>query len=173
MSTVLKWGLITGMVYVVFSLIGNLLGIQQGGNFGLALLSNFLLMLATFFTIYLGVKETRDESGKEYFTMGEGFVAGFKMALIAAVIAVVFSFVYLQFIDPDMMENMLETTEDQWDEMGVPEENREMGRKMQGYFTNPFVLSAFVLAQVLFWGAIKSLVAGIILKKNPPVVPMT
>src|SRR5687768_12145117 len=173
MSTILKWGLITGMVYVAFSLIGNLLGIQQGGNYGLALLSNFLLLLATFFTIYLGVKETRDESAKEYFTMGEGFVAGFKMVLIAAVIAVIFSFIYLQFIDPDFMEKILEQSEEQWDEMGAPEENREMGRKMQSYFTNPFVLSAIVLAQVLFWGAIKSLVAGIILKKNPPVVPMT
>ena len=172
MSTIVKWGLITGMVYVIFSLAANLLGLQQGGKFALQLVSNTLLLVATFYTIYLGVKETRDESAKEYFTMGEGFLAGFKIALIAAVIAVVFSFIYIQFIDPDMMDRMMEQAEDQWDEMGVPEDQREMGRKFQGYFTNPLVLSAFVLAQVLFWGAIKSLVAGAMLKKNPPAVPM-
>ena len=173
MSTTLKWGLITGMVYVIFSLVSNLLGLQQGsGNLGLTFLFNFLLMIATFFTIYLGVKETRDEATAEYFTLGEAFSTGFKISLIAAVIASVFTFIYLQFIDPDLMDRVMENAEDQWDEMGVPEENREMGRKFQGYFSNPYILSAFVIMSVIFWGLIKSLVAGLILRKNPPIAPV-
>ena len=170
MSTVLKWGLITGMVYVIFSLLGTLLGIQQGGNLGLGILSQTILMVVTFFTIYMGVKEVREETTTEYFTMGQGFVTGFKIALIAAVLAGVFSFIYQKFIDPDMMERMLSQAEEQWDELNVPEERREMGRKFQSYFTNPFMMSAIVMLQVIFWGVIKSLVAGAILKKNPPAV---
>ena len=167
MSTILKWGLITGMVYVFFSLISNLLGLQRGGNFGLSLLLNTILMLATFYTIYLGVKETKEELAGEFFTTGQGFMAGFKIALIASAIAAIFTLIYMQFIDPDFMDQVMSDAEDKWDEMGVPEENREMGRKFQSYFTNPFVLAAFVLVSVICWGAIKALVAGLMLKKNP------
>src|SRR5688572_26656029 len=107
MSTILKWGLITGMVYVAFSLVTNLLGLQETGNFGVTLAFNFVLMLATFATIYLGVKETRDELAGAFFTTGQGFITGFKISLIAAAITCVFTLIYLQFIDPDMMERML------------------------------------------------------------------
>ncbi|HUR30512.1 MAG TPA: DUF4199 domain-containing protein [Saprospiraceae bacterium] len=172
MSATLKWGLITGMVYVIFSLISNLLGLQQGGgNLGLTFLFNTILLAATFFTIYLGVKEIRDEATGEYFTLGEAFSAGFKITLIAAVIAAVFTFIYLKFIDPDLMDKVMSSAEEKWDEMNVPEENREMGRKFQGYFSNPYILSAFVILSVIFWGLIKSLVAGMMLRKNPPIAP--
>lgn len=170
MSTILKWGLITGMVYIAFSLINNLLGLQEGST-AVMFLFNFVLMLVTFATIYMGVKETRDELAGTFFTTGEGFITGFKIALIAAAMASVFTFVYLQFIDPDMMERMMSQAEEKWDEMGVPEENREMGRKVQGYFQNPFIMSAFVLLSVVMWGAIKSLVSALMLKKNPPTMP--
>ena len=78
MSTVLKWGLITGAVYVIFSLVSNLLGVQQGGggSMGLGFLINFLMMVATFFTIYLGIKEARDQDLGGYLTMGQGFITG-------------------------------------------------------------------------------------------------
>ena len=172
MSTVLKWGLITGMVYIAFSLINNLLGLQEAGNMGVMLLFNGVLMFATFGTIYMGVKEERDELAGQFFTTGQGFITGFKIALIAAVMAAVFTLIYLQVIDPDMMDRMMTQAEEKWDEMGVPEENREMGRKFQGYFTNPFIMSAFVLLSVVMWGAIKSLVAALMLKKNPATMPM-
>jgi amino acid transporter len=176
MSTTLKWGLITGMVYVLFSLISNMLGIQQGGggNMGLGLLVNFLLMLATFFTIYLGVKETRDQDLGGFLTMGQGFMAGLKMALIAGVIAGLFTLIYMKFIDPDMTDRIMEGAEAQWDEYNVPEEQREMSRKFTGMFLNPFIMAPFMILWIAFWGVIKSLVAGAMLKKLPPVAtPMT
>src|SRR5687768_5650415 len=149
MSTVLKWGLITGMVYIAFSLIGNLLGISEGGagSMGLGFLSNTLLMLVTFFTIYLGVKETRDQDNGGYLTFGEGFLAGFKIALIASAIAGVFTLVYMQFIDPELMDRAMEGAEEQFEDM--PEENREMAEKWTGIMTNPFVLAPFMMMYAL------------------------
>ncbi len=175
MSTVVKWGLITGMVYVFFSLISNLLGLQQGaggGNIGLGLLVLTALMLATFFTIYLGVKETKEQDNAGYLTLTQGFLTGFKIALIAGVISAIFTLIYVKFIDPDMADRIMTGAEEQWENM--PEERREMARKWAGYATNPFVLSAFQMISAIFWGVIKALVAGLILKKDPPVTsPLT
>lgn len=171
MSTVVKWGLITGMVYVVFSLISNMMGMNQGGGGGMGL--NFLILavltVATFFTIFLGVKETREDTNG-YITLGQAFMTGFKIALIAALISAVFTILYGYLIDPDLSEKILSGAEEQWDEMNVPEENRDTMRKWSGYMANPVVLAAISLVSVIFWGVIKSLVAGLILKKDPPVV---
>ncbi len=173
MSTILKWGLITGMVYVVFFLISNLLGLQQsmggsGGNMALGFLVQTVLMLATFFTIYLGTKETRDEDKGGYLTLGEGFIAGFKMALIASVVAGLFTFIYIQFIDPTMLDKAMSVAEDQWDEAGMDEDQIEMSKKFTGYIMNPFAMSAITLVSVIFWGVIKALIAGSMLKKLAP-----
>ena len=172
MSTTLKWGLITGMVYVIFSLISNMMGIQQSGNRVLGFLVLTVLMIVTFFTIFLGVKETRDEDLGGYLTFGQGFMTGFKIALIAGLISAVFTLIYSKFIDPDFAEKMMAGVEDQWDKAGMPEEQREVARKWTSYMFNPFILSAFSLFSALFWGVIKSLIAGAILKKDPPPTTM-
>lgn len=177
MSTIVKWGLITSMVYITFSLVSNLLGIQQGGegagSMGLGMLFSFLQFVATFFTIYLGIKETRDEDLGGYLTLSQAFKAGLKIAFIAGLIAGLFTFIYMQFIDPDMADRIMSASEEQMDEMGVPEENREMSMKFTNFMTNPIYMAAFLIIWVVFWGMIKALVAGMILKKDPPITVPT
>jgi len=172
MSTTLKWGLITGMVYVIFSLGMNMMGIQQSGNKMLGFGMGAVLLVVTFIPIYMGVKETREQDLGGYLTLGQGFMAGFKIALIAGLISAIFTLIYTKFIDPHFIDTMMSATEDQWDKAGMPEENREMARKWAGYFMNSFVFSAMALFSALFWGVVKALVAGAMLKKNPPAATM-
>ena len=172
MSTAIKWGLITGMVYVVFSLVSNLLGIQGGmgggSNVGMSYLVLLLITVATFFTIYLGVKEYRDQDKGGYITLGEGFIQGLQIALIAGVISAIFMIIYTQVIDPDFTTKISESAEAQWEEMGMSEEQIENARKMSGWFTNPLALAAYSLFMAAFSGLIKSLIAGAILKRDRP-----
>ena len=175
MSTTVKWGLITGMVYVISSLISNMLGLQQGGggSMGLGMLVNILLFGITFYTLFLGVKEVRDTELNGYLNMGQAFRSGMKIAVIAGVIGAIFSFIYMKFIDPGMADMIMEGAEEQWDKMNVPEEQREMSRKITGMFLNPMIMAPFMLVWVAFWGVIKSLIAGSILKKEaPPTAPI-
>ena len=172
MSTTLKWGLITGMVYVIFSLINNMLGLQQSGNTMAGLGLGALILGATFITIFLGIKEARDQDLGGHLTFGQGFLIGFKIALIAGLISAIFTLIYMKLIDPDFSDKMMSGLEDGWDKAGMPEENREMARKWSGYFMNPYILSAFSLCYAIFWGVIKALVAGSILKKDPPPATM-
>ncbi len=176
MTTTVKWGLITGMVYVAFSLISNIMGLQQGGggSMGIGMLVNFLLLVATFFTIYLGIKELRDQDLGGFLTVSQGFMAGLKMALIAGVIAGLFTFIYMEFIDPTMGDKIMAASEEQMDKMNVPEENREMSMKWTSFMVNPVFMAAFTIIWIAFWGMIKAVVAGSILKKLPPVsTPLT
>lgn len=172
MSAALKWGLITGMVYVIFSLISTMMGIQESGGakMGLSLLINTVMMVATFFTIYMGLKEIRDTDQGGYITVGESIRKGMKIALIAGLIIGAYTILYAKLIDPDMEARMMEAAESQWDKMGMPEEQREVSRKWAGFMMNPYALAPLMLVMVAFWGLLKSLVAGLILKKDPPMI---
>lgn len=171
MSTTLKWGLITGMLYIFYLLLPNVLGFDQGpaASMGLNLMMGALIMFATFFTIYMGIKETRDEDKGGYITLGEAFVVGLRIILFACIVYGIFSLINYYLIDPNFGDKIMEGAEAQWDKMNVPEESREMGRKWSGYMANPILLTLIGIVQVVFWGVLKSLVAGMMLKNNPPV----
>lgn len=173
MSITMKWGLITGMVYVIFSLINNMLGLQDAGGFSAkAVLSNAALFGATLFTIYLGVKEARDTDGGGYMTFGQGFKSGMAISLITALIASVFTFIYLKFIDPGFLDKIMAMTQDQWEKQGMSEEQIEAAQKYSGFMMNAWAFSLIMIVSVLFWGLIKSLIAAAILKNEaPPSVP--
>lgn len=166
----IKWGLITGGVYVILQLIGNLLGVGQGTASpmtGFAI--NVLTFGATFYTIHLGIKEARDTELGGYLVMGQAIRKGMKIALVASVIAAIFGIIYMTVIDPDMAETIKAASEAQMDKNNVPEEQREMARKISGIFTNPIVMIPFMIVWIAFWGLIKSLISGAILKREPPV----
>ena len=173
MSATLKWGLITGMVYVIFSLISNMLGLQDGGSGGgMGILIYIAQWGITFFTIYLGIKEIRDTELGGYLTSGQAFRKGLAIAVIAGLISGVFTLIYMKLIDPDMSERLMEGAEEQWEKANMPEEQREMSRKWAAPFMNPFVLAPFAVIWIALGGMIKSLIAGAILKKDePPTVP--
>lgn len=175
MSITLKWGLITGMVYVIFSLVSNMLGLQQGsgGSAGLGILIYLLQWGSTFFTLYMGVKEIRENELGGYINVGQAFRKGMAIALIGGLISSVFTLIYMNFIDPEMGDRILQGAEDQWDQANMPEEQREMSRKITGIFLNPWIMAPLVIIWIALGGMVKSLIAGSILKNEaPPTVPM-
>src|SRR5688572_15460380 len=158
MSTTLKWGLITGMVYVVFELLKNLMGLQQGGGM-MGMGMQFLILIITFFTIYLGVKESRDEDHGGQLTMGEGFKTGMQIVLIASILAGVYVLIYGLIIDPEYGDKIQDNLREQWDAQNMTEEQQDMALKWTGWMLNPLLMAPVTIAWVLFWGLIKSLVA--------------
>jgi hypothetical protein len=172
MSTTMKWGLITGAVYVIFALINNILGVQEGSGFSMiGLLTNTLILAATFFTIYLGIKEIRETHLKGFLTFGEGFKSGMGIALIACIISGAFTYIYVSFIDPGLIDRVIAITEAQWEESNMPEESMDRARQMMGYMMNPMFMSLIAAVSVIFWGIIKSLIASALLKVDaPPII---
>ena len=174
MSIAIKWGLITGMIMVVQSLISNLLGIGQDPNVGpgMGYLITAVGLVVTFVTIYLGIKEIRDTEMNGYMNTGLALRKGLKIALIAGLILAVFTIIYAKFIDPDMMDRVMAVQEDQLIKNNATEEQIEMTKKMMGIFKNPFLTAGIVVLMTCFWAIFQSLIAGAMLKKEaPPTFP--
>lgn len=171
MSAAVKWGLITGMIYIIISLGSTMMGMGQGGSgmgmAGIGLLVNSVLFALTLFTIYKGVQEIRDNEMAGYITFGTAFRTGLKIAVIAGAMVGVFTILNMLVINPDAMEKMIEGSEENWENMS--EDQAAMSRKIMGFFTNPYIAAVFSVIYVAFWGVIKSLIVGSMLKKDPPV----
>lgn len=170
MSTTVKWGLITGMVGVFFGLISNILGVAEKGGFTLISVTLTIASLgAAFYTIYLGIKEAKEEKFGGYLTVGQGFKTGMGIALIGSLVGFVFTLIYLHLIDPDMVGRISATAEEQWEKQGMSEEQIEAARSYSGMFMNAWFFSLMAIVSGLFWGLIQSIIAASILKKEAPV----
>jgi hypothetical protein len=164
MSAAIKWGLITGMVYVLSSLLSTLMGAEN--TVGIGWLINIIVFGITLFMTYMGLKETRDNEREGYLTFGEGFKTGMKIALVAGVVAGVFALLNLLVINPDFMDEIMAAQEDQME--GASDEQIEMTNKIMGFMRNPYLMAVMSLLYVVFWGVFKSLIASAIVKKDPP-----
>jgi len=176
MSSAVKWGLITGMVLIVQNLLSSILGIGQDPDVSpyLGILLTVVGLVISFFMIYMGIKEIRDNELHGYLTMGQAIRKGLKIALIAGILLAVYSVIYAKLIDPDMMDRVIAAQEEEWANRNMNEDQIEMAKKMMYIFKNPFLLAGIAIISTCFWGLIQSLIAGAILKKEaPPHMPMT
>jgi hypothetical protein len=68
--------------------------------------------------LILAQKEYKDQLGG-FITFGEGFSAGFRYAIFAGVLIAVFTFIYLTFLNPDIMVKAAENARAQMEAKGM------------------------------------------------------
>lgn len=103
-------------------------------------------------------------------SLGEALKLGMGVAVISGLIAIVYTYVLINFLDPDTIEKTLEVTQNK-----ILEENPEFSqeqldgmKEMQRKFSGIGFLSAIILVFSLFFGFIISLITGLILRRNRP-----
>lgn len=123
-----------------------------------SLLGFLNISLLTFF-IYSAIKSHRDDQGG-FISFGEGFSVGFLAAMIASFILMVFSYLLYKFIDPGLIDQIIEM---QMDQPGMTEEAADM---MEGFMTAE-VMSISQIGLGLCCGSIISLIMALIMKNEP------
>ncbi len=119
--------------------------------------------------VIMGLKAFRtDNSG--FLTLGQALKTGIAISLVAGIIAVIFNYIFINFIDPDFIQKTMDFTEEQMIEQNpnMSQEERDLAMDISAKFMSPLVMSAISLLFTLFMGFIISLIAGLILKRNPP-----
>ena len=158
LKTSLKYGLITGAVLIVFSLVTYYAGMMA--NESLQWIS--YLMLAA--GIFLGVKYHRDRDLGGYMSYGRGLGAGVLIGLFSAILLAVFIYLFYGMIDPGALGELKRLQEEKMYEQGQTDEQIEMASK----FMTPEVMAIFTLPAMTFFGFIFSLIISAILKRNRP-----
>ncbi|QAA83046.1 DUF4199 domain-containing protein [Aequorivita sp. H23M31] len=119
--------------------------------------------------VVLGLKAYRTANAG-FLTLGQALKTGVAISLIAGIIGVIFNYFFMNYIDPDYVQKTLEFTHDQMVQSNpnMSQKEIDMAMDMSAKFMSPLWMSAFALISVLFFGFIISLIAGLIMKRNPP-----
>lgn len=86
--------------------------------------------------------------------------------MISAVIGLVYTLIFMNFIDPTFQQQAMELQQQKWLDFGMTEEQIDASTAMAEKFQSPGILSAIILATSAFFGFIVSAIVAAIMKKN-------
>ncbi len=156
------YGLVTGGLLVLLSLIINLSNL--GPKNPIVYLS-YLILIAG---IIWGSKEYRDKIMGGFISYGNSLLVGFLIGMFAALISAVFTFIYIKFIDPAIVEKWLEIAETSMLEKNpnMSQDQIDTAMNMTQKFMKPgWMLITGFIGQT-FISFILSLIVSIFIKKE-------
>jgi len=160
----LHYGIILGIVSVLISVVVYALGMQYDQDWKMGSIG----IIAMIALIFLGIKKFK-EFNDGYLTVGQALKTGIGIALIGGIISVIYSYIFMTFIEPDFMANTMAKAQETMMEQNpnMSDEQIEQATAMMNKFSGPAITSAFTLIGSLFFGFIIALISGFILKNDP------
>ena len=159
----LNYGLILGVVGILINVAVFAMGQTYDPHWIIPVIG-IAVMIAV---IVAGIKKVK-ESNEGYLSLGQALKTGLGIALISALVGVVYSFIFTNFIEPDYYARMVEVQEIKFMEKypNFTDEQIEAGKENIAKFTSPVFGTAMAIIGSLFLGFIFSLIGGLIMKES-------
>lgn len=159
-SNALRYGIYTGIAYVVVSLLFYSLDLSDKPWVGY---SSFVILIVG---IVLGTLAYRDKHSGGFISYGRALASGVLISLVTGVIMGIYSYFFFGFFDPEMMEKMLDMSAENMAKKGMTDEQIDAGLKFTSKFMTPPIIAATSLLSLTFWGTIFSLITSIFIKRE-------
>ncbi len=164
MKPSVKYGLISGVVGVLFNLVMYITGINRTGSMQMI---QWLGLIIPITCMYFAIKTYKEEIGNGWITFGKAFNQAFMVGLIGGVIGSVYHFLYIKFIDPTFIDFQMNQQLEKMTDRGMSEEMIEQAMKQTAPFMTPPVQLGFAILFSLFFAAVLGLLlAGLMKKPN-------
>lgn len=158
--TGIKWGLILGLVSIVYSLV--LFTTGSIGKPGTSIASIVLSVGG----LVLAMREFRTLNGG-FMSFGQGVTVGTVTGLVAGIFSTLFSWFYMTMIDPNVMTTVLDQTREELDKQGMlSDEQIDTQMEMMERFMTPGFMLGSGLAMSLIGSLILALIIAAFMKKN-------
>lgn len=161
MSVALKYGFITALVGIVYSLI--LMITDLGDNRWLSGLAYIILIAG----IVLAMKQYK-ALNYGYMSYGQGLGIGTVVSGIFGLLSGIFTWIYTTFVDPDYMDRMMLKQEAAMLEQGLSQEQIDAGMEVAQNFQGPLAMILGATIGAIVIGFILSLIIAAIMKNNRP-----
>ena len=159
----LRYGLITGLVLIVYSLILNMTGMV--GNQALGWI-NYLIILVGIVMAHNAFKK----GGDGFMSYGQGLGIGTILSLVGGIMSGVFAFIYMKFIDSSLLQTINDEAMEKMQEKGMNEDQIDQAMKVTSKFMTPTAILLLAIVGSVIIGFIISLIVSAITKKNNPEV---
>ncbi|MFC5193119.1 DUF4199 domain-containing protein [Algoriphagus aquatilis] len=160
-----KWGLIYGLIGVIYVFLTSMLGIQGGGNLVVGILS-WLFTAGLAFGIYsFAIKEYK-ENNEDQITLGKGFGLNMMIGLIGGLIRAVGFYVYIKFIDLNYVQRIIEAQMEAQERLGGPTTSPDQLPEFMKFFQTPEFFAGSVFFSVILGALIIGLIVAAINQKK-------
>lgn len=161
----LNFGVLLALLSIVLQVISFVLDAHIDRPWWLTILQ---LIISIGVLVY-GIKTFKNDNAG-FLTIAQALKTGLAISLVAGIISVIFNYIFINYIDPDFIQKTLDFSREQMitDFPNMTQEQMENSLEISAKFMTPTIMSAMGILATLFFGFIISLVAGMILKKNPP-----
>ncbi|MFK5857331.1 MAG: DUF4199 domain-containing protein [Bacteroidota bacterium] len=155
-------GIYLGFALIIYTLILFVLDIDMESP---AKYVSYVLMAVG---LYLSIVSFRDKHLDGFISYGKAFSAGFYTGLFASLLGAIFTLFYVQYIDTELIANILIVAEE-----GMLEQNPDMSNEqldqalsMTEMFTSPIMLGVISFIANLLLSAVLSLIIAIFAKRE-------
>ncbi len=156
----LNYGVLLALLSIVLQVISYVLDVHIDRPWWLTVLQ----LLISVSVIVYGIKAFKTEN-TSFLTLSQALNTGLAISLVAGIIAVVFNYIFMNFIDPDFIQKTLDFSREQMIE-NYPDMSQaqiESSLEISAKFMTPWIMSAFAIIATLFFGFIISLFAGLVM----------
>lgn len=159
----LNYGLILGFASILINVTNYALGDIYKPHWSVQAIS-FLVAVAL---IVMGLKKVKENNGG-YLTLGQSFKAGIGIMLVGAIIGLIYTYIFMTFIEPNFMSNMMELQQQKMLETNpnLTDEQIETAMNLSKKFSGFGVIAIAGLLWSVFLGFVISLISGLIMKKD-------
>ena len=105
-------------------------------------------------------------------TFGNVFAHGFKTSAAITVIVLVYTFIFIKFISPELVDKVIIQARIKWEEAKLTSAQMQQAEDVTRKYFLPFAIGG-VLFMYMVGGLIFSLIGAALSKKNPEVTPFT
>ena len=158
-------GLVLALVLILFSLILFFTGQSENKSLGWIQIGLFGLAIIWSCTYY-------SDQMKGNVTFGNVFAHGFKTGAAATAIVLLYTFVFIKFISPEMIDKAIVLARIEWEKAKMSASDMNKTEEwLHKYFVSLAVGGALLMYMI--GGVIFSLIGAAVAKKNPDPNPFT
>ncbi|MCI2227788.1 DUF4199 domain-containing protein [Polaribacter sp. MSW13] len=160
-SFIVNNGIILGVASVVLSLVMFATGNHLDPHWSTSLVSAALFIGLIIF----GTKKFKEANGG-FMSWGQGVKIGVGIAVLAGLIVVIYNYIFMNFIEPDFMSQLMEIQNQKYLDQGMTEEQIEAANQMGKSFQSPGIMAAIGIISYAIGGFIVSAISSAIMKKT-------
>jgi hypothetical protein len=162
----LKWGAIAGLILIISSVIGFVFNLQTNTTFS-AITTGMSLLVIPILILIFAMKDYKAKNNA-FMSYGEGLGIGAMAGGVAGVLSGIFTFVYMKFFDPTIMDKAKDIQMAQMEEKGLTSEQIDQSMEIMKMFSNPGVLMVFSIFTYIIIYLIISLIVSAVQKNEKP-----
>ena len=160
-SFIVNNGLILGVATILLSVTTYAVGMHLEPHWSVEVVS-YIIFIGL---IIFGIKKFKEANGS-FLSFGQAVKIGVGIGVLAGLIASVYHYIFMTYIEPEYMTQLTEIANQKLLEEGMSEEDIDATNAMTDGFKSPSMVVAMGIIVSAIGGFIVSAIAGAIMKKS-------